>query len=368
MGEKVLWDYLIENLPGAYGVDYKVVGEKNFPERAKRYIHQKHTDTKVIIQNASFVDFIDKDIYTIVFLQDDLRSMGRQSYQQERNLRLTHKIVTNSYQTAAVYRDYPCAIIPVGLDSDLFSPKDKSFLRHKHGFKEKKTGIFVGDFSEVKGWSKVKHCIEQYPDIQWILVTKKNEDYSHPSAKVYKRIDQQLLSELLNCADFFIIGSPVETQCLAAIEACLCDIPVVMRNVGFFKDLNEEEKRKVGIIGENFEYGIENITKNNYAPRKVILARGLTIKDSMTQWHRLVERAVLEVNINNKKLIKNNNFSGFWFEVEFFYRKKILKKIFGKENLQIKKYFSKEFILTLGSSVLRKIGLLGVVKKLLRKQ
>jgi hypothetical protein len=54
------------------------------------------------------------------------------------------------------------------------------------------------------------------------------------------------LSELYNCADFFIIGSPVETQCLAAIEACLCDIPVVMRNVGFVKDLTDKEKQIIG--------------------------------------------------------------------------------------------------------------------------
>jgi len=373
IGEKVLWDYLIDGLPGAYGIDNKVVGETNFSNKAKIFIKHRHPNTKVIIQNASFIDFIDKDIYTIVFLQDDLRSMGRLSSQQEVNLKLAHKIVTNSFQTASVYRDYPCEIIPVGINSKLFSPKDKVQLRKKHGFEEKKTGIFVGDFSEVKGWSKIKYCVEKYNDIQWILVTKKNEDYSHPNTKVYKRIDQQLLSELLNCADFFIIGSPVETQCLAAIEACLCDIPVIMRNVGLFKDLDEEEKNNIGIIGEDLEYGIDNILKNKYHPRNIMMSKGLTIEDSMIKWNNLIQNSILEVNMDgNTKLEKNKNFSGFLFEIEFFYRKIILKNIFGKEDLQIKKYFSKESILVCGdsilvcgASILRKIGLLKITKKIL---
>lgn len=370
MGEKVLWDYLIEKLPNAYGVDYRVVDKRNFSEKAKTYIQETHPSTKIIIQNASFIDYIDKETYTIAFLQDDLRSMGRQSAQQELNLKLANKIITNSYQTAAVYRDYPCEVIPVGVDSDLFSPKNKSVMRKKHGFQERKTGIFVGDFSEVKGWLKVKQCIEKHNDVQWILVTKKDEDYTHSNARVYKRIPQELLSELFSCADFFIVGSPVETQCLAAIEACLCDVPVVMRNVGLFKDLNEEEKKNVGIIGEDFEYGIEHITKNHYSPRKVMLNRKITVQDSLSKWEKALENTILKINSSNFNLSKQNKtFSSFWFKIEFLYRKKILKPIFGKEELHIRKkinrIFSKESILVLSATILRKVGLLKITKKII---
>lgn len=367
MGEKVLWDYLIEYLPGAYGVDIRKVGEEDYSERARNYIGREHPETKIIIQNASFIDSIDKNIYTIAFLQDDLRSMGRLSRQQEVNLKLANKIVTNSYQTAAVYRDYPCEVIPVGLDSDLFKPQDKSMLRKKHGLSERKTGIFVGDFSEVKGWSKVKNCIEKFSDVQWILVTKKNEDYEHANARVYKRIDQHLLSELLNCADFFIIGSPVETQCLAAIEACLCGVPVVMRDVGLFRDLNLKEKESVGIIGEDLEYSVTNITKGKYCPREIMLSRGLTIRDSMSKWKHLVEQSILEININkNLAIDKNKSFSSCYFKLELFYRKIFLKKIVGNEDFQITKYFSKKHLSKLAGNVLRKIGLFNVAKKILR--
>lgn len=366
MGEKVFWNYLIEGLCGAFGVDHRLLGGQNFTQKAKRYIREEHSNTKVIIQNASFINYIDRNIYTIVLLQDDLRSMGRQSSQQESNLKLADKIVTNSYQTAAVYRDYPCEVIPVGVDSDLFKPKNKLLLRKKHGISSGKIGIFVGDFSEVKGWSKVRLCIEKNLDIHWILVTKKNEDFIHPNVRVYKRINQELLAELINCADFFIIGSPVETQCLAAIEACLCNVPVIMRDVGLFKDLSEDEKSKVGIIGEDFEFGIKNITKHKYSPRTVMLSKGLTVEDSLAKWNKLVENCVLAAKLGSGKLTdQNKDFSDLWFRLEFFYRKKVLKPIFGKEEFNLKRYFSKEHLFTMGGLILRKIGLLNVVKRLL---
>jgi hypothetical protein len=201
-GEKSFWNHLLENLPSSYYVDQKLVGGGNFSNKAKNYIQINHPETKVIIQNASFIDFIDKDIFTIAYLQDDLRSTGRQSDQQEKNLKLAHKIVTNSYQTAAAYRDYPCEVILNG-------------------------------------------------------------------------------------------------------------------------------------------------------------------SDSMAKWYNLIENSVLTVNIGNNPILKqNNNYSSLKFEIEFFYRRKILKKIFGNEDFQIKKYFSSKFIFTLGGSVLRKVGLLEVVKKI----
>lgn len=192
---------------------------------------------------------------------------------------------------------------------------------------------------------------------------------------MYKRIEQGLLSELLNCADFFILGSPVETQCLAAIEACLCDIPIIMKNVGIFKDLVNEEKRKVGIIGDDFEYAIENITKNKYSPRETMLSQHITINDSIKKWNHLIEKVMLEINQNKKKNGQKVTkvFSDLRFKIEFIYRKKILKKILGKEELKLKETLSKikpkelvvKYTLKFGSYVLRKLGILNKVKKLL---
>ncbi|HPM28103.1 MAG TPA: glycosyltransferase, partial [bacterium] len=237
MGERVLWDFLLESLPGAYGLDKRVVGEKGKYElKARRYISKYKPETDLIIQNASFINRIDNTKPTIAFLQDDLRAMGKTSTQQDTVLKFAQQIVTNSFQTALSYPEFDCEVIPVGVDEKLFRPKNKKMLREKYGFStKKKIGIFVGSLNSVKGWPEVKACIKKFPTIDWIVVTKHKEFYSAKNVFMYSRIDQKLLSDLYSCADFFIIGSKVETQCLAAVEACLCNTPVVMHNVGIFK-------------------------------------------------------------------------------------------------------------------------------------
>ncbi|MDO9399731.1 MAG: glycosyltransferase [bacterium] len=364
MGEKVLWDYLIENLQGAYGVDKKIVKEeKNFEQKAREYINKNHVDTKIIIQNASFIKTIDSSRYAIMFLQDDLRSMGKTSIHQEANLKIANKIVVNSMQTALAYSDYDCEIIPIGIDHSLFKPMDKNKIKTKHKFGDEKIGIFVGSFTETKGWSKIKECINTYPQITWILISKhKNDYYEAKNVRVYNRITQKLLSELLNCADFFIIGSPIETQCLAALEACFCNVPLVMPNIGIFKEFSENEKSKLGVFGDNLKLGIDKILKNKFYPRDLILTKGLTIQDSLKKWHRLLQNVILDINIqtlNNKKSFSKNNNLYWKYKLEIYIRKKILKKIIGRENLDIT-----NSTYTLIYTLLKKLKLINIVKKI----
>lgn len=60
------------------------------------------------------------------------------------NLKLADKIVTNSVQTSLSYKEYPCEIISVGIDTQLFKPQERDSLRKKYNFpKDKTIGIFV---------------------------------------------------------------------------------------------------------------------------------------------------------------------------------------------------------------------------------
>ena len=87
----------------------------------------------------------------------------------------------------------------------------------------------------------------------------------------YTKVTQNGLCDLNNMADFFIIGSPCETQCLAAVEACMCNIPIIMRNTGFVTDLTDNEKKSIGIIGDDLEGAVNKFkTENlNFNPRKL---------------------------------------------------------------------------------------------------
>ena len=305
MGEKVLWNFLLESLPSSVGIDMYLAGNQgDYAANARNYIQENYPEVEVILQNATFINTVDTSRYTIAFLQDDLRSMGRSTVQQEGNLRRANKLVTNSLQTALSYSDYDFEVIPVGVDLELFKPLNKAEVRQELGFGSETIGIFVGAFSEVKGWYKVQACIEAHPEITWILVSTTAETFVAANAKMFNRIPQTLLVKLLNCADFFIIGSPFETQCLAAIEACLCDVPLIMRQVGVFKDFSIEERAQCGIFGEDFERALEELPKHTFSPRQVILEKKISTQDSMQKWQRLLTGVFQERMIEKKTLYK----------------------------------------------------------------
>lgn len=368
MGEKVLWDYLLESLPGTYGLDKRVVGSKNFEKKAKAFIDAKHPKTTLIIQNASFIGTIDKDRFTVAFLQDDLRKMGTDSVVQESNLQAAIRLVANSVLTAASYHEFEAEVISIGLNDTLFAPKNKSALRTKFKLpSDKRIGIFVGDFSEVKGWSKVSECIKKRPDIHWILVTKKNENYSATNATVYSRISQEKLSELINCADFFLLGSPVETQCLAALEAGLCNIPILMPLTGIFADWSATDRQKVGIFSDNLLGNIDAILAGKFSPRATIQVQCQTISDSMEKWRRFVARCLQEQASQHHLLGRARSSTAKKYRkypIGLILRKKILKPLIGREYI-----FTSSVTFTLLKFIYRALANLGLepaVKKVMQ--
>lgn len=298
-GERTMWDFLLEGLPGVAGVDLRVVGAgENFAQRARFYIQQQYPNVRIIIQNATFIDLIDPSLFTIAILQDDLRRMGTPSPQQEKNLARANVLVTNSLLTASSYPEYTFELISLGVDEKLFAPQDQSSVRSELGLPSGQIGIFVGSLSETKGWNEVKGIIERRPDIHWLVVSKYDESFAAPNVTMYKQIDQTLLAKLLNAADFFLLGSPVETQCLAAIEAGLCDTPVIMHLTGIFADMTETERSTIGFFSNTLGDKIDQLdhVRPNLYPRSTILKRGLSIDGMVKRWHEVLMAEMILVD------------------------------------------------------------------------
>jgi len=338
MGEKVLWNYLTD-IDSVFGLDYqKVGGTTSFS--FNKWFKDNKSYPDLIIQNATFFPKISNEIFTIAFLQDNLRAMRSSSALQENVLSTSQLLVTNSIITAASYPEYAFTIIPVGVDDILFKPQDKSLLRKKHNFDPiKKIGIFVGSLNKVKGWPEVQSLINQFEEIHWIIITKDNykNEISNKIANIsfFRRIDQALLSEYLNCSDFFIVGSEIETQCLAAIESCLCDIPVVMKKTGIFSQMNDEDLLKVGVIGSDLSLGVKTVINNlgTYSPRNTIKKYRVTIQDCISSWKNLLEEARYQKDrVWKRSGVKNLPSSQASFFIEFFYRKYILKPILRRDS------------------------------------
>jgi hypothetical protein len=308
-GEIKFWQYLVNGCSNIVPVDVQTTKPAhNFEKEASAYIKNLYPNTTVILQNATFMNNINYPAFKIMLLQDNLRSMSdvfaHDVMLQYSNLVNANLLVTNSIITAASYPDFDCKILPIGINEKVFRPyndKEKEFVRKKYNMEYKKIGIFVGSLTAVKGWDIMKNIIEKRKDIYWIIVSKHRfENYQNENVGFIKNIDHSVLVELLNCADFFILCSPVETQCLAACEACFCDIPIIMNDTGIFYEFTKEEKDKVGIIGENFEKAVDeiydNIKNKKFSPREIMLKKKLTAVDFVNRWEKLFCNVQIEID------------------------------------------------------------------------
>ena len=298
MGERTMWNVLAERLPSTVELDQSTVGQGvGFETRARSALNLRHRDVKVIIQNASYMQLVDPGRASIVYLQDNLRQMQRPTAQQEDNLKRAAVRITNSWLTARSYPEYNFEIIPIGVDHERFKPMDQKAIQQDLSLPEKPIAIFVGDLSPTKGWEEIKAIIERRDDLHWIIVSKSAERYERANVSMYNRVDHALLAKLYNAADVFVVGSPVETQCLAAIEAAMCNVPVVMRLTGIFGDLSGQERARVGVFGDDFEAGIMQVlsARKSLQPREAMIEYGLTLDTMIDRWQRLLTKVMQDV-------------------------------------------------------------------------
>ena len=335
-GEKVLWGHLLE-LPSTVGLDYATVGGKT-PNSFVSYISQNNLVPLVALQNATFVPRFFSDTHTLMYLQDNLRAMGMANALQEENIRGAERLVANTVDTAASYPEYDFEICPVGVDASLFRPLDKNSMRTKYDMAlNQRIGVFVGALDDVKGWSEVLSIIDSEPELSWIVVTKYDDDLVHPRIKFFSKQPQEVLVELLNCADFFVLGSPVETQCLAAIEAALCDIPVIIKPVGVFADFSNEEKNCVGRVGRDLYSGVCDVAFGNhqFSPRDTILKKGMTLEATAGRWCALFARECMHALHRRYRgqIVKRDIslWSKLLYRMEVFYRFSFLKPIIKRD-------------------------------------
>jgi len=336
MGEKVLWDFLL-TLPNVIGLDYKKVGgRKSFS--FIDYMQSNQISPSIIVQNISFMDHIDAPCFKVGFIQDDLRLMNAVSFQQESNLKRSDLLVTNSYYTASSYPEYDFSVASVGVDSELFRVMDQAEVRKEFNIPSyDEIGVFVGALDDVKGWPKVLAVLEKRPNMYLIVVSKYQADFEHERASLFCMLDQQTLAKVLNCADFFILGSKVETQCLAAIEAALCDLPIIMNRTGIFVDIHDEDLNSIGRFGSDFDVAIQELSENKFSPRETIMKYPITINESMNKWKSIFTQAKFE---NDKVLYRSNSpvnlkedlQTNIKLRVEYIYRRKVLYRIIGRDN------------------------------------
>jgi len=359
MWEKVLWNYLIDKLPwNVFWIDKKIVWENwVLEEKANEYLQKNHPNTDIIIQNATFISKMNNNIPTFSYLQDDIRKMWQNTIFQENNLKKSELIVTNSIYTAESYSEFDSEIIPIWVNNELFKVKDKEKIRKEYNLPEWIIWIFVWSLSDTKWWNEIEKIIKTNNNVNhWIVISKYDEIYTFEKVSFFSKIDQQKLSDLLNCADFFILWSKVETQCLAALEAALCNLPIIMRNIWIFREFSDLEKNYIWEFSDNFNESINKVILNigKYKPRETIINKNLDIDWMINNWIKLISRFIILKKQNNSllnnKIIKNKLST----KIELFIRLKLLWK-FWLQNLTLKMFLNINNYKYLFKIILKKI-------------
>ena len=190
----------------------------------------------------------------------------------------------------------PDEIVPNPVDIDFFKPlwNKKEELREKYGIpKDKKVGMWVGSTNNmIKNFMMLQQMRGIFGDeIFWILVAKNEISTDDKRVKIFCNVDRSTIRDLYNCADFYILTSPIEGCNHTIFEAMACNLPCIVSPTGYFYDFWDNR------IGFKIQWNdllvhvgaIKMIDKiKNLNPRQVIIDRELDLKTWEEKWKKLI--------------------------------------------------------------------------------
>jgi len=303
--EKVLWGYLVERLSnkGAKvqavesklpnGVLSSLVSPSRLWLSAFRSF-RRNGEPRVSFSNASYALTPPGKSRKVAFRQDAPADAFNQ-WIQKYNLYRADSIYGNDAGFIEAESRRNAHWIPVPL-SELWWDEDSN----PDAREARKNIIFVGSFSDTKGWSVLRRLVQSRPDVSWTLVSKYADDehgLGSPNGTnwtVFRRLSQDRLKSLVAKADLLIVASPYETQCLAALEALSQNTPVLTTPTGFLGGF-PLGLHDFGVVSDNLERDLDLALNSleKFRAREFVLSLDLLGEESWTNWDKVL-RSELE--------------------------------------------------------------------------
>ena len=299
-GEEVLWNYIIEDLERSkVRVEKFALGMKPNYYRLRNRDLWKRPQVRLMFRNATFLGNFKGSWRTMNLTQDRISNKKLLKRQTKARLK-SDSIITNSdyfitsdnYSIDSHKYLLPLPVNPIWEKTSL-QVKNKDDARNL-------IAIFVGAFNETKGWQEVKKIIENSLDIEFILVSKYSDDFhglkseTLKRCRIYRNLEVSELVRLVDDSDYIIIGSPFETQCLAAMEAAVRNKPVCMRKTGILATLPEADRQKVGVFNDDLveanrvmTYRLKNEFES-FQPKLVMTKYKLHSEYLRSEWANLI--------------------------------------------------------------------------------
>jgi len=289
-GEEVLWRAIGRKLEQrGIRVVYIDGGNRISPIATaihfRRELRKLGTPPRLILSNSSYSLPLPRKYRHLVIRQDAPSGMTLRLLQKLVRT-LADSVVSNDSDFVAQRTRERRVWLPIPL-ADVWSSNAPPPRMNRHA-------IFVGAFSEAKGWPRVRDLVSTDLSVFWTLVSKYGADDhglgadSGTNWRVLRQVNHQELCALLDEASIFVIASPYETQCLAALEAASRNLPVVMPPTGLLGTLPQNVRQRVGEFGEDLPVLISQafarLKSHQYQPREVVDELGLIGENRYQAW------------------------------------------------------------------------------------
>jgi hypothetical protein len=309
-GEKVLWNYIIEDLESSkIRVEKFALGFKPSYYRIRNINLWKRPRVRLMFRNATFLGNFKGSWRSISLTQDrvnDKKLLKRQTKARMKSEAMItnsdYFITSDDYSIDSHKYLLPLPVNPIWEKTEL-QMKDKNDVHNL-------IAIFVGAFNETKGWQEVKKIIENSLGTEFILVSKYSDDAHGLNSetlkrcRIYRNLKVSELIKLVDESDYMLIGSPFETQCLAAMEAAVRNKPVCMRKTGVLATLPEADRQKVGVFNDDLVEANRVITyrlKNefeSFQPKLVVSKYKLHSEYLRSEWTSVILEELKESFLN----------------------------------------------------------------------
>lgn len=300
--ERVLWGYLVARLTGSgakvvpvsskfpTGVLTSVLGPARLWANTKKSF-KLNGEPRVSFSNASYSLSSPGASRKVVFRQDAPADFLNK-FIQRRNIARADSIYANdpSFVEKVTRRNSHWVLVPL---SEMWWEQESKTKRKS----DKPQVVFVGSFSETKGWRALQKLVQSRTDIDWVLVSKYADDehgLGSPNGQnwtVYRKLDQGKLKNLVANSDLLIVASPYETQCLAALEALSQNIPVLTTPTGFLGGF-PIGMHEFGIVSNDLSGDLSRAlqTLPEFQPRRFIESLNLIGEKSWEHWDKILLR------------------------------------------------------------------------------
>jgi glycosyltransferase involved in cell wall biosynthesis len=158
--------------------------------------------------------------------------------------------LADAMQKSALLGRFPVSVIPYGIDTEIFKPRDRQLARLRFRIPpDARVVLFVADnlTDKRKGFGLLLQAIKKLRNVPnlYFIATGRDAaglDLGKSAMAIEYVKDELTLSQVYSASDLFVIPSLQDNLPLTALEALACGIPTVGFNVGGLPEIVRERE------------------------------------------------------------------------------------------------------------------------------